>query len=39
MQQMQNVALEEQAIEFILEQASVKEKKANFADIMSPEGK
>jgi len=39
MQQMQNVALEEQAIDFILEQANVKQKKASFADIMSPEGK
>ena len=38
-QQMQNVALEEQAVEFILEKAKVKEKKANFKDIMNPEGK
>ncbi len=39
MQQMQNVALEEQAVDFILEQASVKNTKASFADIMNPEGK
>jgi len=39
MQQMQNVALEEQAIDFILEQASIENKKASFADIMNPEGK
>ncbi len=38
-QQMQNVALEEQAVEFITEKASVKEKKANFKDIMNPEAK
>ena len=39
MQQMQNVALEEQAVDFILEQASIENKKASFADIMNPEGK
>ena len=38
-QQMQNVALEEQAVEFILEKAKVKEKKASFQDIMNPEAK
>ncbi len=39
MQQMQNVALEEQAVELLVEKAAVKNKKANFADIMNPEGK
>lgn len=39
MQQMQNVALEEQAVEFLVEKANVKNKKANFKDIMNPEGK
>jgi len=38
-QQMQNVALEEQAVEFITEKANVKEKKSNFKDIMNPEAK
>jgi trigger factor len=38
-QQMQNVALEEQAVELLLEKANVKEKKASFKDIMNPEGK
>ncbi len=38
-QQMQNVALEEQAVELLLENAKVKDKKANFKDIMNPEGK
>jgi trigger factor len=38
-QQMQNVALEEQAVEFLLEKAKVKSKKASFKDIMNPEGK
>jgi len=38
-QQMQNVALEEQAIEAVLASAKVKEKKASFKDIMNPEGK
>ena len=38
-QQMQNVALEEQAIEVVLASAKVKEKKASFKDIMNPEGK
>ncbi|RHW75595.1 trigger factor [Colwellia sp. RSH04] len=39
MQQMQNVALEEQAVELLVEKAKVKEKKANFNDIMNPEAK
>lgn len=39
MQQMQNVALEEQAVEFLVEKAKVKNKKASFKDIMNPEGK
>jgi len=39
MQQMQNVALEEQAVELLVEKAKVKDKKAKFADIMNPEGK
>ena len=38
-QQMQNVALEEQAVELLLEGAKVKDKKASFKDIMNPEGK
>ncbi|XPF94134.1 trigger factor [Colwellia sp. RE-S-Sl-9] len=38
-QQMQNVALEEQAVEVVLASAKVKEKKASFKDIMNPEGK
>ena len=38
-QQMQNVALEEQAVELILEGATVKDKKAKFKEIMNPEGK
>jgi trigger factor len=39
MQQMQNVALEEQAVEFLVEKADVSSKKASFQDIMNPEGK
>ena len=39
MQQMQNVALEEQAVEFLVEKADVSSKKASFKDIMNPEGK
>ena len=39
MQQMQNVALEEQAVEKLLEGAKVKAKKAKFKDVMNPEGK
>ena len=39
MQQMQNVALEEQAVEFLVEKAKVENKKASFKDIMNPEGK
>ncbi|MBA6363663.1 trigger factor, partial [Colwellia sp. BRX8-8] len=38
-QQMQNVALEEQAVELLLESAKVNKKKASFKDIMNPEGK
>ena len=38
-QQMQNVALEEQAIDFLLEKAKVKNKKASFKDIMNTEAK
>ena len=38
-QQMQNVALEEQAVDFLLEKAVVKDVKANFKDIMNPEAK
>jgi trigger factor len=39
MQQMQNVALEEQAVDFLVEKANVSSKKASFKDIMNPEGK
>lgn len=39
LQQMQNVALEEQAVEALLAQAKVKNKKAKFSDIMNPEAK
>lgn len=39
MQQMQNVALEEQAVEFLVKKAKVENKKASFKDIMNPEGK
>ncbi|MBL4823422.1 MAG: trigger factor [Colwellia sp.] len=38
-QQMQNVALEEQAVELLTEKAKVKDKKSSFKDIMNPEGK
>lgn len=38
-QQMQNVALEEQAVEVLVKNAKVKDKKASFKDIMNPEGK
>ncbi|WP_068546781.1 trigger factor [Thalassotalea crassostreae] len=38
LQQMQNVALEEQAIELVLEKATVKNKKTKFKDIMNPQG-
>ncbi|MGB1198347.1 MAG: trigger factor [Thalassotalea sp.] len=38
-QQMQNVALEEQAVDVLIESAKVKDKKASFQDIMNPEGK
>ncbi|RUO49485.1 trigger factor [Pseudidiomarina donghaiensis] len=36
MQQIRNVALEEQAIEFILDNAKVKAKKATFDELMNP---
>lgn len=36
MQQIRNVALEEQAIEFILNQANVKAKKSSFDELMNP---
>jgi trigger factor len=36
MQQIRNVALEEQAIEFILAQAKVKAKKTSFDELMNP---
>ncbi|MBU2872310.1 trigger factor [Colwellia sp. E2M01] len=39
MQQMQNVALEEQAVELLVENAKVKNKKATFNEIMNPEAK
>jgi len=39
MQQMQNVALEEQAVEFLVEKAKVSDKKASFNEIMNPEAK
>jgi len=38
-QQMQNVALEEQAVDLLVEKAKVKDKKASFKDIMNPEAK
>ena len=38
-QQMQNVALEEQAVELLLASAKVEDKNASFKDIMNPEGK
>ncbi|WNC67434.1 trigger factor [Thalassotalea nanhaiensis] len=37
LQQMQHVALEEQAVELILEKAAVKNKKTAFKDIMNPQ--
>ena len=39
MQQMQNVALEEQAVELLVEKANVSDKKAKFNEIMNPEAK
>ncbi|KFZ28730.1 trigger factor [Pseudidiomarina atlantica] len=39
MQQVRNVALEEQAIDFILGQAKVKAKKTSFDDLMNPKQK
>ncbi|WP_286233074.1 trigger factor [Thalassotalea sediminis] len=38
-QQMQNVALEEQAVDVLLAGAKVKDKKSSFKDIMNPEAK
>ncbi len=39
LQQMQNVALEEQAVEFVLGKAKVAEKETSFKEIMNPEAK
>ncbi|KFZ31492.1 trigger factor [Pseudidiomarina salinarum] len=39
MQQVRNVALEEQAIDYILSQAKVKAKKASFDELMNPKDK
>ena len=39
LQQMQNVALEEQAVELVLDKASVTEKEASFKEIKNPEAK
>jgi trigger factor len=38
-QQMQNVALEEQAVDVLIASAKVKDKKSSFQDVMNPEGK
>lgn len=38
-QQMQNVALEDQAVDFLLSKAKVKDKKASFSEVMNPTGK
>jgi len=38
-QQMQNVALEEQAVDVLVTSAKVKDKKTSFQDLMNPEGK
>ncbi len=38
-QQMQNVALEEQAVELLVEKAKVKNKKMSFQEIMNPDAK
>lgn len=38
-QQMQNVALEEQAVEVLVASAKVKNKKSTFQAVMNPEGK
>jgi trigger factor len=38
-QQMQNVALEEQAVELLTQKAKVADKKASFKEIMNPEAK
>jgi len=39
MQQMQNVALEEQAVELLVEKAQVSDIKSSFSEIMNPEAK
>jgi trigger factor len=39
MQQMQNVALEEQAVDLLLEKSAVKDVEAKFSDIMNPQAK
>lgn len=39
LQQMQNLALEDQAVEFVLEKAKVTNKKANFSDVMNTQAK
>jgi trigger factor len=39
MQQMQNVALEEQAVELLVETAKVTDQKTSFTEIMNPGGK
>ena len=39
MQQMQNVALEEQAVELLVENAKVSDEKVSFNEIMNPEAK
>jgi trigger factor len=39
MQQMQNVALEEQAVDLLTSKAKVKDKKSSFKEIMNPEAK
>ena len=38
-QQMQNVALEEQAVELLIEKAQVADKETSFKEVMNPEGK
>ena len=38
-QQMQNVALEEQAVDVLIAAAKVKDKKSSFQDVMNPEAK
>lgn len=38
-QQMENVALEEQAVDVLVASAKVKDKKSSFQEVMNPEGK